>query len=49
MTASISGVNVTQLIRDGVLGTIYQLICTATLSNSEVLILGGYLAVIPPL
>lgn len=40
-----SGV-IQQLITAGVVGTIYELICTATLSTGEILIASGLLSVI---
>lgn len=44
-----SGSVVSQLITGGTAGNIYQLLCTATCSDSQVLQLAGYLSVVPPL
>lgn len=46
-SASASGSNVTQKITGGVVGVIYQLLCTITTSTSQTLELTGFLAVVP--
>lgn len=48
-SASISGAIVSQKVQAGVLGVIYQLICTAVTSTSQTLQLSAYLAIVPPL
>ncbi len=47
--ASSTGQVVTQSITGGVLGVIYQLLCTITTSLGQTLQLAGYLVVEPPL
>jgi hypothetical protein len=47
--ASVSGTSVMQLITGGVLGVIYELLCTITTSAGQTLEMAGYLAVIPDL
>lgn len=46
-SASASGSNVTQKIAGGVVGVIYQLLCTITTSAGQTLELAGFLAVVP--
>lgn len=45
--ASASGAVVSQKITGGVLGVLYELLCTITTSLGQTLLLSGYLAVIP--
>ena len=47
--ASSSGTQVTQKVTAGVLGTIYELLCTITTSLGQTLQLSTYLAIIPDL
>jgi hypothetical protein len=47
--ASSSGTIVTQKITAGVLGVIYELLCTITTSQGQTLQLSAYLAIIPDL
>lgn len=44
---TISGAVVTQLITGGVVGNVYELLCTITTSLGQTLTKPGYLAVIP--
>jgi len=46
---TINGALVSQLITAGLQGNIYELLCTATTSASQVLQLSGFLAVLPEL
>lgn len=46
-SASASGQSVTQKITGGVVGVIYQLLCTITTSAGQTLELAGFLAVVP--
>ena len=46
-SATISGYNVTQKITGGVLGVVYQLLCTITTSDGQTLQMPGFLAVVP--
>lgn len=46
---STSGSNILQKVTGGVEGVIYQLLCSATLSDGQILQLAGYLAVTPAL
>lgn len=48
-SATASGQVVTQLVRDGVLGVMYEVTCTITTSAGQTLQLAGYLAVVPNL
>lgn len=47
--ASASGTTVTQKITAGVVGVIYELLCTITTSAGQTLTQPGYLAVLPDL
>lgn len=46
-SATISGATVSQSITAGSVGVIYYIKCTATLSDGQILAIGGYLAVVP--
>lgn len=46
-SASASGAIVTQNVTAGTAGVIYDLVCTAILSDGQTLQLGAYLAVLP--
>lgn len=48
-SASISGTVVSQNITAGVVGTLYELLCTATTSAGQTLLKSGYLAAVPDL
>lgn len=48
-SASASGNVVSQKVTAGVLGVVYELLCTITTSLSQTLELSGYLAVVPGL
>ena len=48
-SAAVSGAVASVRIQAGVLGVIYELICTAVTSLGQTLILNGYLAIIPDL
>jgi hypothetical protein len=45
--AAVVGTNVMQLITGGVLGVIYELLCTITTSLGQTIKMAGYLAIIP--
>lgn len=47
--ASAAGAIVTQKLTGGTVGVIYEITCTVTTSDSQTLVLVGYLAVIPKL
>ncbi len=46
-SAAISGQKVTQVVTGGTLGVTYLLTCTATTSLNQVLLLTGFLVVVP--
>lgn len=48
-SSSISGSIVNVLVTQGILGVIYELSVAATLSSGQIIILAGYLAIIPDL
>lgn len=48
-SATASGAIVTQKVTGGVVGVVYQLLCTITTSDSQTLQMAGFLPVVPDL
>jgi flagellar biosynthesis protein FliR len=48
-SATISGSIVSQKVAGGVLGVVYELLCSAVTSAGQTLLLAGYFAVVPDL